>query len=390
MSSVSSSHPEGGIVGPPPPPPPPQRMKLLEEDEEEAFGSGAGGGKFRDLWQEQEKYVDYLESKVRHLREDSYKRENLLLMRLSGKEQDINELVNQINELKKWKNSSFKNSAVLDPAVNLILSRLRSELDSSRKKMMEIQEELNAWKFTPDSGTGKRLMAKCRQLLQENEDIGKMIASGRLAKLEGELAMTKKLAAEMTKNQLEMDEFVQELDEDVEGMQSTIYYLQQQLKEANNKLAQYSKQNKDVKTENNPRNDEEEEEEESSSNTKIESEEPLSQEPEEGDKNDNEASMTEESNEQKNESEKEENEQLQSQQTDKNNSGKRGGGRKNAKSNLTDSPRRSTRGQKRENDDETEDSGATVTPSKGRPKRRRGAKDDDSSDITVTEDSNNT
>ena len=73
-------------------------------------------------------------------------------------------------------------------------------------------------------------MAKCRQLYQENEDLGKMIASGWLAKLEGELALQKNLTEEMKKNQLEMDEFMAELDEDVEGMQSTIYYLQQQLR----------------------------------------------------------------------------------------------------------------------------------------------------------------
>ena len=35
--------------------------------------------------------------------------------------------------------------------------------------------------------------------------IGKMIASGRLAKLEGELALQKNLTEEMKKNQLEMD-----------------------------------------------------------------------------------------------------------------------------------------------------------------------------------------
>ncbi|QQP38353.1 Uncharacterized protein FKW44_018908 [Caligus rogercresseyi] len=108
--------------------------------------------------------------------------------------------------------------------------------------MSETQEELSAWKFTPDSVTGKRLMSKCRQLLQENEDIGKMIASGRLSKLEAELAMQKTLAAKMKQNQLEMDEFVQELDEDVEGMQSTIYYLQQQLREAKEKLSSYEKE----------------------------------------------------------------------------------------------------------------------------------------------------
>merc|ERR1712110_182522 len=91
---------------------------------------------------------------------------------------------------------------------------------------------------TPDSVTGKRLMSKCRLLLQENEDLGKMISSGRLAKLESELSMQKALCEEMKKNQVEMDDFVQELDEDMEGMQSTIYFLQQQLKEAKETIAQ--------------------------------------------------------------------------------------------------------------------------------------------------------
>ena len=85
-------------------------------------------------------------------------------------------------------------------------------------------------------------MAKCRQLYQENEDLGKMIASGRLAKLEGELALQKNLTEEMKKNQQEMDEFMSELDEDVEGMQSTICYLQQQLREARDTIAKLEQQ----------------------------------------------------------------------------------------------------------------------------------------------------
>merc|ERR1711872_591082 len=129
-------------------------------------------------------------------------------------------------------------NTLLDPAVNLVIQRLTKECDQLKKAAEEAQNELAAWKFTPDSATGKRLMAKCRQLYQENEDLGKMIASGRLAKLEGELALQKNLTEEMKKNQLEMDEFMAELDEDVEGMQSTIYYLQQQLREANEKITQ--------------------------------------------------------------------------------------------------------------------------------------------------------
>merc|ERR1719422_2945053 len=96
-------------------------------------------------------------------------------------------------------------------------------------------------------------MAKCRQLYQENEDLGKMIASGRLAKLEGELALQKNLTEEMTKNHLDLDEFMAEMDEDVEGMQSTIYYLQQQLREAKETIAKLESQIGDNKdTDNKP------------------------------------------------------------------------------------------------------------------------------------------
>merc|ERR1711953_1227937 len=159
---------------------------------------------------------------------------DLLIVRLTTKEQELQELSNQIAELKASQvpSTAAMRNALLDPAVNLIVQNLKKELETTRNKLQETQEELSAWKFTPDSVTGKRLMAKCRQLLQENEEIGKMISSGRLAKLEGELAMQKNMCEEMKKGQMEMDDFVQELDEDVEGMQSTIFFLQQQLKEA--------------------------------------------------------------------------------------------------------------------------------------------------------------
>lgn len=44
-------------------------------------------------------------------------------------------------------------------------------------------------------------MAKCRLLYQENEELGRMIASGRIAKLEGELALQKKFSEEVKKSQ---------------------------------------------------------------------------------------------------------------------------------------------------------------------------------------------
>jgi len=226
------------------------------QDKQEVFSSGplkrvvladadsVNSATLLKLWKEQDRYLDQLEAKfqeesagLRDLevksRSDGDRREQLLAMRLQVKEQEIQELSNQVSELKAAQvpSTTQLRSTLVDPGVNVIIRQLQKELEDARKKQQETQEELNAWKFTPDSATGKRLMSKCRQLIQENEEIGKMISGGRLAKLEGELAMQRTLCEEMKKNQLEMDEFVQELDEDVEGMQSTVYLLQQQLKE---------------------------------------------------------------------------------------------------------------------------------------------------------------
>ena len=200
------------------------------------------------MWTEQDKYIDLLEARLREKgRTDTSRREQLLVMRLTAKEQELQEMAAQIAELKAAQaptNAQLRQT-LLDPAVNLVIQRLTKECDKLKKEAEEAQNELAAWKFTPDSATGKRLMAKCRQLYQENEDLGKMIASGRLAKLEGELALQKNLSEEMKKSQLEMDEFMAELDEDVEGMQSTIYYLQQQLREAKETIAKLESQTGD-------------------------------------------------------------------------------------------------------------------------------------------------
>jgi len=92
-------------------------------------------------------------------------------------------------------------SALLDPAVNLLITRLRSEVLTHKTRLEEAQSELSAWKFTPDSNTGKRLMAKCRLLYQENEELGRVVSSGRLAKLEGDLALQKRFSEEVKKSQ---------------------------------------------------------------------------------------------------------------------------------------------------------------------------------------------
>ena len=44
-------------------------------------------------------------------------------------------------------------------------------------------------------------MAKCRSLLQENQELGKQISQGRVAQLEAELALQKKYNQEIVETQ---------------------------------------------------------------------------------------------------------------------------------------------------------------------------------------------
>ena len=45
--------------------------------------------------------------------------------------------------------------------------------------------------------TGKKVMAKCRMLIQENQELGRQLSQGRVAQLEVELALQKKYSDEL-------------------------------------------------------------------------------------------------------------------------------------------------------------------------------------------------
>nr|CAH7752686.1 unnamed protein product [Callosobruchus chinensis] len=217
---------------------------------------------WQNRWRQQESYVTLLEQKttqqegelaeLKHTVEktrlqlvDSQQREKILVRRLTAKEQEMQDYVCQLNELKSSQapTTSSLRSALLDPASNGLLQQLRAELQATRLKLEDTQNELSAWKFTPDSNTGKRLMAKCRLLYQENEELGKITSSGRIAKLESDLALQKSFSEEVRQSQNELDSFLADLDEDVEGMQSTILYLQQELKKSKETVQQLQKEN---------------------------------------------------------------------------------------------------------------------------------------------------
>lgn len=176
---------------------------------------------------------------------EAQRRERMLIRRLASKEQEMQDYATQNIELKAAQAPTqlALRQALLDPAVNILFQKIKAELQTTKARLEETQNELSAWKFTPDSNTGKRLMAKCRLLYQENEELGKMTTNGRLAKLEGDLALQKSFSEEVKKSQSELDDFLQELDEDVEGMQSTILFLQQELKLAKDTITSLEREN---------------------------------------------------------------------------------------------------------------------------------------------------
>ncbi|XP_066259716.1 pre-mRNA-splicing regulator female-lethal(2)D [Euwallacea similis] len=213
-------------------------------------------------WHQQESYITTLERKlslqegdIHELRQtndrvrtqlhEAQQGEKLLVRRLTAKEQETQDYMCQLNELKNCQAPTIPSlrSAMLDPAVNSILQQLRLELQDTKTKLENIQNELSAWKFTPDSNTGKRLMAKCRLLYQENEELGKLTSSGRIAKLESDLALQKSFSEEVRQSQNELDSFLADLDEDVEGMQSTILFLQTELKRSKDLAQTLQKEN---------------------------------------------------------------------------------------------------------------------------------------------------
>lgn len=200
-------------------------------------------------WYQQEAYINQLESAAEELGKQAdnlqhelktneiryKKRLHNVCMKLTLRDRKLAQLQEKLSQIthNQVPTPYQLECTLVDPALNLMFEKMKSEVESAKTRVEEMQNELSAWKFTPDSTTGKRLMAKCRLLHNENEELGKEMSTGWVAQLTGNLALQKKFSEEMKKSQTELDEFLLELEEEVEGMQNTIYYLQQQLKEAN-------------------------------------------------------------------------------------------------------------------------------------------------------------
>ena len=195
-------------------------------------------------WQEQELYIDNQEAQLDRLRskikqlenkiQEDHRREEVLNMRLSTKDQDLQELISQVDELKRAQTSRMHgqlNNYPVDPAVNLLFQKMKQELKETQARYKQAQEDLSAWKFTPNSATGKKLVSKCKQLITENEELGKQLSEGRIARLETQLALQKNYTQQLKRSREELNQVVLQLDEELEAFQSTVLALENKISE---------------------------------------------------------------------------------------------------------------------------------------------------------------
>ncbi|CAM6093192.1 unnamed protein product [Calypogeia fissa] len=176
------------------------------------------------------------------------RREGAMLVKLAGKEQEIVDLKSMVHDLRLMLRPPMLQARrlLLDPAVHAEFTRMKKELEAAEKKVKELQDDLAAVQFTPHSKNGKMLMAKCRTLQEENEEIGREASEGKMHELGTKLAMQKFLTLELRRGYQELFEYVEDLNYEAERSQQTIYLLQRQIQQKDHQiqlhLAEQSKQ----------------------------------------------------------------------------------------------------------------------------------------------------
>ena len=150
---------------------------------------------------------------------------------------------------------------MLDPALNREFVRLRTELEASKMELRAAKVELAASTFSPESELGKKLVAKCRALADENEEMAKGIvkgnlnyctisifncsplhiatdlSEGRVHQLETQLAMAREYASEMRAQTLELEEHCTVMDEELEELQMEAFALRKEVADLKSEAA---------------------------------------------------------------------------------------------------------------------------------------------------------
>ncbi|UJR34015.1 hypothetical protein I4U23_021429 [Adineta vaga] len=235
---------------------PPKRVRIESDD----WSDKTPRSRLLERWKEQDVYIDYLELRLHQLQQsidsnefirekeaECNKLKSMLNYRFLTKTSQQQSL-DQMRDMMQTPSLARLRQTYLDPSINLIYGQMREEIEHSRKARDEAQNELQAWQFTPDSKTGKMLMARCKKLLEENEQLGKIVSSDNVAKLEGEIALQNRLLSNIKDAQTDYEEIMLDMDSNMDAMSNTLLHMRHQLNESHRQISSLNEENTRLKT----------------------------------------------------------------------------------------------------------------------------------------------
>ncbi|CAL5440996.1 unnamed protein product [Camellia sinensis] len=186
-------------------------------------------------------YLQSLKSSEESLREQlekAKKKEAAFIVTFAKREQEIAELKSAVRDLRvQLKPSSMQaRRLLLDPAIHEEFTRLKNLVEEKDKKIKELQDNVAAVNFTPQSKMGKMLMAKCRTLQEENEEIGNQANEGKIHELGMKLALQKSQNAELRSQFEGLCKLMEGLTNDMEKSNEMVLILQDSVEEKDDEI----------------------------------------------------------------------------------------------------------------------------------------------------------
>ncbi|KAF7257461.1 hypothetical protein EG68_04244 [Paragonimus skrjabini miyazakii] len=120
---------------------------------------------------------------------------------------------------------------LLEPASNVVYSKMQGTLRDAVSRAQQSNDDCVAWKFDPESANGKRLMSRMRDLLSENETLGRVNQADCVRLLEAEMDAQTTCLKEFSTTHEGIDGVLEEAFTDLKGLQNNVLMLHQQIKE---------------------------------------------------------------------------------------------------------------------------------------------------------------
>ncbi|KAL3642329.1 FKBP12-interacting protein of 37 kDa [Castilleja foliolosa] len=186
-------------------------------------------------------YLHTVRSSEESLREQldkAKKKEAAFIVTFAKREQEIAELKNAIRDLRAQLRppSMQARRLLLDPAIHEEFTRLKGLVEEKDKKVKELQDNIAAVSFTPQSKMGKMLMAKCRTLQEENEEIGNQANEGKMHELAMKLSLQKSQNAELRSQFEGICKYIEKLTGDIEQSNELVVIMQEKLEEKDDEI----------------------------------------------------------------------------------------------------------------------------------------------------------